>query len=383
MTMAVAASVSFGRPLPAVPALDRAVFSDGDCLAMGDEEARELRVDAIRTAVSWHAGGCEPYGRLVDQRGFDPEQISSVADLDAVPVLPTSIFKRTAVRTEGAGPIIRSFRSSGTQGALSVVMRDEVSLQRLLGSVRCGLRLLGDDLDYDETEVVNLGPPRSAAGDVWFSYVMSLVELLAETRHHAQDGLLDVPGAAADLAEAAERVPHVFLVGPPPFVAELAAHVAEANVAVPPRRLTVMTGGGWKRDDGGALDGEGLGALLRDAFPAVSRLEVRDAFNQVELNSVLMECAHGRKHAPPWLHCTARDEHLEPLPGGTAGLLSFLDPTAVSFPCFLVGDDVARVSDERCSCGAVGQTVDVVRRLARPASEGCSLKLQARRRQRA
>ncbi|MGW4365712.1 LuxE/PaaK family acyltransferase [Nocardia takedensis] len=362
--------------------LDQAVFSEGSAFEMDSDAERDFRVRVIRSAVGDHLRGCEPYRRLAQRQGFDVATIVDEADLGAVPVLPTGLFKRTAITSAVGGDLCRTFLSSGTNGLVSSVPRDEPTLKRLLGGLRTGLRLLADvdaedDVHTEDLRVLNLGPSRAEAGDVWFGYVMSLVEMLAETEHLVRGSRFELAEAASRLSALSRSGQRIYLVGPPPLVVAVAEYVAAHRVPVDGTSVLVVTGGGWKDRTGRRLDTGAFRELVTTVF-GLPPGHVRDWFNQVELNSVLVECDHGRKHAPPWLYPVTRDERLRALPDGTPGLLSYLDPTATSYPCFIVGDDVGSVDGRRCACGRAGRLVDVHRRLDRPGSAGCAVRLDAR-----
>jgi long-chain-fatty-acid---luciferin-component ligase len=96
----------------------------------------------------------------------------------------------------------------------------------------------------------------------------------------------------------------------------------------------------------------------------------------VELNTVLFECDRHRLHIPPWLHVSARDPGtLDALPSGQTGVLAWLDPTAASYPAFLLSDDFGVVNDSACACGRSGESVAIVRRVRKVEARGCALKL--------
>jgi long-chain-fatty-acid---luciferin-component ligase len=92
---------------------------------------------------------------------------------------------------------------------------------------------------------------------------------------------------------------------------------------------------------------------------------------------VIFECAHGRKHLPPWLYAAARHPRsLELLGDGEPGILSFLDPSAVSYPAFILSDDFGSVTRAAsCSCGLRTDVLQIERRINRIESRGCALKM--------
>src|SRR5262249_1300905 len=108
----------------------------------------------------------------------------------------------------------------------------------------------------------------------------------------------------------------------------------------------------------------------------VERSRVRDVFNMVELNTVLFECEASRKHVPPWLHVSARRAaDMSVAPAGEVGLLCYLDPTATSYPGFVLSDDLGHIDDAQCPCGRYGETISISRRLTTIEDRGCGLSL--------
>ena len=203
---------------------------------------------------------------------------------------------------------------------------------------------------------------------------MSLVELAYPTQHMVQGGHFDARVSRLRVQSLLDEHAAVVVIGPPALVDEVVRagdgplHGAD--------RLTIVTAGGWKRHGGAAVDRARFVEQAVDGLGLGDRGAVRDAFNQVELNTVVMECGEGRKHVPPWLEVIVRDPRtLEPVADGQAGVLSYLDPTATSFPCFIVSDDLGTLRSGTCGCGVAGRTLSLTRRLERPEQMGCALKM--------
>src|SRR5439155_26314175 len=94
--------------------------------------------------------------------------------------------------------------------------------------------------------------------------------------------------------------------------------------------------GGWKRAGGAHIPRAEFDARVREGL-GLGPSAVRDAFNMVELNTVMIECPQGRKHVPPWLWTRARDPHtLAVIDSGKVGILAYLDATPVSYPGFIL-----------------------------------------------
>jgi long-chain-fatty-acid---luciferin-component ligase len=356
--------------------LDCHVFRDFEDQCIYDldlQSQKDAREKLVREAFVRQLQACPAYRGFVQRRlgTVDPDTLP----LSELPVFPTTAFKGNAsLLSVAPAEVERWSKSSGTQGPQSVVPRDRITLERLLGSVQAGTRLI--DTWYEGTiELFNLGPAREAAGDIWFTYVMSLVELVHETHHEVQNGKLDAFATADRIEQALGRSPRVGLIGPPVLVLELLERWAAQGRSVDAaERLTIITAGGWKRHGGVALARPELEQRCADGFKLQHRHQVRDAFNQVELNSVFMECSAHHKHVPPWVFaCTRNPATLAAQPAGTPGLMSFLDASANSYPAFIVSDDVGTVEEGDCACGRSGTWISIQRRVEGRGQRGCAI----------
>jgi long-chain-fatty-acid---luciferin-component ligase len=357
--------------LPGGPALARLVFgrTGGWDLSLPDQ--RSMRWGFVREAFEHHVATNALYRDYVARVGAAAPE----APTD-VPLVPTSLFKH-ATTQRVLSVLVGTQRcvSSGTQGSRSVIGRDDDTMELLVGSIATGLELIGDWYEH-ELDVVNLGPSLDEAGDVWFAYVMALVEMLFPTHHAVRDGHVDWAAAVDHAAECLDAGRHLGVIGPPFLVSEFADACARRGSLGGGDRVTVVTGGGWKGFHGSRLSRDELADRVADGLGLVYPSQVRDAFNQVELNTVVFECDALLKHVPAWLEVVARDPTtLEPLPEGRAGVLSYLDPTARSFPCFILGEDVGFATSGTCGCGRTGTILSVVRRIERAEAWGCAARL--------
>lgn len=357
--------------------LDHLIYRE-DVFDIPLAEQLELRERFVREAFAHHLAGCADYAaygaRLVPK--LDPWK----TPLEDLPVLPTAVFKGHEVISVAPDEVMKWCLSSGTRGPQSRVGRDRMSLERLLGSVRVGLSLIESWLE-DDLEVVHLGPDRQEAGDIWFMYVMSLIELIYPTQHYVRQGVLDAEAAIARVCELLEqRSRHIAIVGAPFQIVELADELERRRVRLDAKdAITVFSAGGWKRLSGSQISRASFDEKVIQRFGLLQGSQVRDAFNQVELNTVFIECSAHRKHVPPWVYIATRNaDDLRVQPPGTRGVLSYLDASATSYPAFLVTDDLGVVEQGECPCGRTGVTMRVERRLTRLAERGCALTLDKR-----
>ena len=302
---------------------------------------------------------------------------TSPANVETFPPIPAAAFKRGQTISVDAGEIERWSLSSGTSGIQSLIGRSRTTVERLLGSIRAGLTLL-PEWSEEEIEVIHLGPSYEHAGDIWFPFMMSLTELLYPTTSHAVNGIMDDDAAARQLHRVLAQGKSVGVIGAPFAVAKFANHVSQHHpVAVPQDKVFVITGGGWKRASGEFMQADGFRRDVAGKLNIASLSNIRDGFNQVELNTVFLECSVHCKHVPPWVWPMTRDPAtLQPLPQGQEGLLSYVDASAESYPCIIVSDDVGVVRRGACACGRDAVTVEFIRRVERGGRRGCAISLE-------
>lgn len=337
------------------------------------EDQRTLRRRLVLDAFHRHVSSNATYRDYVSRVGATaPDALAEV------PLLPTSLFKHPRAQlalspSEGVQRCV----SSGTQGSRSVVGRDDDTMELLVGSMATGLGLIGEWYEH-ELDVVNLGPALDEADDVWFAHVLALVEVLYPTHHAMRAGRVEWDDVARRLEVSLDAGRNVGIIGPPFLARELAEACGRHGGIDGGDRVTVVTGGGWKGFHQSRLARDELTERLAKALRLNGDAQVRDAFNQVELNTIVFECDALVKHVPAWLDVTARDPRtLEPLPEGEVGILSFLDPSALSFPCFILGEDVGMVTSGACSCGRTSVYLHVHRRIERAESWGCAARVAA------
>ncbi len=363
--------------ITALDPLDDLLYQTDDLFALDEETIAGVRFAALSGAFRRHYEGCAEYRRYADGRGVGPAAISEPNRLDLIPLVPSSVFKRKELVTRPLDGEARVCVSSGTQGSRSRIVRDRRTLERFVGSVEQGGRLLGVDTEKPG-QIFVLGPDTAEAGDLWFSYVLSIVDLLLPTSFHVRDGVFRLDELLESLDGRAPGVRPIVL-GPPFLVRELAEAVKDryGTLDLGSDDGLVITAGGWKRAAGSVVPRDELTDLVVSAFALSEGGQVRDCFNMVELNSVLFECEHQVKHVPPWLRVTARDPGtLEVLPSGAQGTLAFLDALPTSYPGFLLSDDFGTVRyGVACPCGRTSDVLDVTRRIQTVEARGCALKM--------
>jgi len=362
------------RRLSAQTDLDHLLYNTRGLLDLESERHRKVAVEFIAASFRSHHERCEVYRRLCTAEGVEPASIRGWDDLPRIPLIPAASFKRRHICSVDGEDVVKLCTSSGTRGGRSIVARDHVTLERFIA----GTGVLVDQLlaPVDHAQVFNLGPDDEEAGDLWIAYVLSAMQIRFSTRHYVSDDTLRLSALVRDL-RAAQDQRQCIVVGPPVLFLHLVEHLEAESQALDLGRTNsfIVTAGGWKRFEGSAISRRELTQRLCRRL-GLGETSVRDAFNMVELNTVLLECERNRKHIPPWLVASARDpSNLRCRPDGEPGLLAFLDASARSYPGFVLSDDIGWLDADRCPCGRRSPTLQFERRVERVEARGCALKL--------
>ncbi|MEL7371423.1 MAG: hypothetical protein AAFN74_21050, partial [Myxococcota bacterium] len=233
----------------------------------------------VRDALEHHLNACPSYRSFYSRRlkDKDPKSI----ELHEIPVIPTSVFKREKVLSVAEDAIQKWCFSSGTQGARTLLGRDRVTLERLLGSIRSGLEL-ATPWEEHEVDLVHLGPDRDEAGDVWFMYVMSLTELIFPTQHYVRQGKFKAKAAAQRIQSLIERdEADIGIITTPFQLLNLLEYLEDRDIQIRGGpQLSVFTAGGWKRHTGRMIPRPDFESRVVQRLGLQDRRQIRDIFNQ-------------------------------------------------------------------------------------------------------
>lgn len=369
-----AAAQRFQRLAP-LAELDDLVYQNREYFEYDRTTADALVGRLLVEAFRHHYRNNITYQRYCDRMGVAADSIAAPADVDRIPLIPSTMFKRTPVVSVPDDEVVKVCTSSGTTGSISRVYRDEPTLSRFVGGMQGSIDML---FQIDDAYCVNLGPDTAEAGDLWFSYVISLVDMIFTTEHVVRDGRFSPEDALEAIRENRADHESLVIIGAPVMLLELLEHMERNDVVLPDgKEVFVITAGGWKRHQGDAVDRPELVRGIHRHIEGFRDDHYRDVFNMVELNSILAECEAGVKHVPVWVRARVLDPRtLAPTPPGELGLLALLDASSTSYPAFVLTDDYARqVLHGTCACGRNGVGLEFVRRVASKDSRGCALKL--------
>ncbi|MCP4130813.1 MAG: hypothetical protein GY754_07510 [bacterium] len=362
--------------LEGVPEIDQYIFQDEDIYHWDKKKIESVQYHLIKESVMHHYDHCPDYRAYCEKTGFIPSQITSFADLKLVPLIPTLIFKKRDILSVNEEDIEKNCMSSGTEGSTSTIYRDKKTLDRFLGTVDASVDQL---FDLSEAIVFNLGPSTEEAKDLWFSYVMSITDIIFPTVNFVTGDTFYPEQVIEKLNKYRQNFKTLVITGAPVMYLQLFEYMKKEGISIPfGEQVFVVSAGGWKLFSGNAIPRNELINTIQYYFKGFQKNNFRDVFNMVELNSIIPECEHWVKHVQPWIKVLIIDPWtgLEITEKNKTGILAFLDPTPSSFPCFILSTDFGQIiHQDDCPCGRSGTGIKIVGRINRTDSRGCALKI--------
>lgn len=339
----------------------------------------EYRKKFIMESVKYFLENNQFYKKYCDSLGVSLKEMEN--DLNVIPKIPSSVFKKATnlLQVNGKQDTYIS-TSSGTQGTLSKVPRNSTTMMRLFSSMFAGIHEVMGIKNVD-TQLMVLSPPNHETEHLWIAYALSGMAFHYNSEFYISSGKIQVEKFIDDIFRYNDRcaeLGNVVIVGTPVVIFNIIKILStlEKKLSLG-NKCFVISAGGWKKNTGERIEEKEFRHLVAKTLGLKDVCQVFDAFNMVELNSVIYECPNHHKHCPPWLYVRAYNPWtLEVCKEGELGILGYLDCTTDSFPGFVLSDDFGRVYEAvQCECGIVSDIVKIERRINKLESRGCALKI--------
>ncbi|MBA2943886.1 LuxE family acyl-protein synthetase [Paenibacillus sp. CGMCC 1.16610] len=336
------------------------------------ESQNEMKLELIKQSFQYHYMHNALYNKICKEKGVALTDFQCIEDVASIPAIGIGKFKDVNAHlllTKPIHELEHELRSTGTSGIPSISRRDEQTLTRSVLSI---FSMFREMFGFFGGAAVYLAPSAEEMPE------MGLVKLI-----NMFSGLLDsnrffISGHAFD-AEAVihqlkdwQHVHTRHIIGPPFLVERLAAYIEEHQMHIHLDKQTqIITLGGWRSFTGREIDQSKFRERMARIF-GVHQGQVRDMFGLVETNFMAIECEHHAKHVPPWVHFSIRnlDKLEQEVTHGEPGRLVVYDPTSLSYPGFILTDDLVYLDPNPCSCGRNGQVVNYMYRI-KGAEVGC------------
>lgn len=316
-------------------ALHARVIALIDRLAGGDRDdgARDaLLVDIAR----WQARHVAPYRRLVQARGIDPETASSP---DAMPAIPTDVFRVVRVAAHEPTDDIRVFLTSGTtSGARGSHHARDLSLYDRAAQAGARQALFPEG---ERMLLVNLVPQESEAPESSLGYMVARFQTWFGTEDSTyvwRDGGLDIARLVTVLDQAVAAGRPVTLLGTSfafIFAEDGLGESVRQRWTLPPGSRIMQTGGFKGRTR--RVEPAEMRSLLEQRYGVPERYIIAE-YGMTELSSQMYETplieelsgqepGPRRLRAPGWMRVVMVDpETLQPVADDGMGLIRIEDP---------------------------------------------------------
>ena len=353
------------------------VFACKNLFYCSENERKEIKEYLIPAAFEYHFENCSLYKNYCEKIGIDPSKIKKIEDISKIPLLPSSIFKNQTVISGNKTDIVKKCTSSGTKGTVSCVYRDMNTIKNFFQSSK---KNIVDLLNVENGECINLTPVSDApeVKHLWLPYAMEYVEKFFPTVYCVEKGVLNVEKVYQNLDRMLKDKKTAILMGPPTLFIKLVESMKKSEISFQGgSRIRFITAGGWKKFTGISIGRSEFREKMSECFGDIEDWQYRDLYNMVELNTIIGECEFNNKHILPWLSVfSLNPSTLKPVEEGRDGVIAFIDPTATSYPCFVLSDDLGKVfTNIECKCGRSGDVLQFSRRISTTEVRGCALKM--------
>lgn len=353
------------------------IFGRPDLFYCSNDEQKEIKEYLIPEAFKHHFENCGFYQKYCVNVGVYPENIKYYDDIKKIPLLPSSIFKNEKVITGSEDNIFKMCTSSGTKGSVSTVYRDEDTIHNFFESSKLNIKEM---LNVENGEWINLTPLSSSSEvkHLWIAYAMEYTAKFYPSVFCVENGKLDVDRVYENLDRVLKSGKTAILIGPPTLMLKLVNDMKVHNIKFEYNsNIRFITAGGWKKFTGISISRDELLSRLQECFGNIESWQCRDIYNMVELNTIIGECEYNHKHILPWLSVFALDPvTLSPIENEKKGIMAYIDPTAISYPCFILSDDIGSIlHNVKCNCARTGDIFRFERRITTTEVRGCALKM--------
>lgn len=327
---------------------------------------------ALREAAAEHISKNGFYQAQCDALDFTPSQITGISDLQQLPLLPVSMFKRPdahVLLSCSLGDIETEIRSTGTSGVPSVARRDSATVTRALLAISGTYR---NFFGLSNGAGLFLSPSTAEVPEMGMVKVFNILNGVFDDHAYLVEDYAFEPEEAVEYLKRWEGQMTRHIVGPPFLIGRFLRYLELEDIDISlDSNSMVITLGGWKRYTGESISPE----LFREScnkFLGVDPKNVRDMYGMIESNMLAVECENHKKHVPPWCYISVRDveDVNREVSKGETGVIGVLDALNSSYPGFILSDDVGDVEFGVCQCGRIGQTV-TFRRRRQGAELGC------------
>lgn len=337
-----------------------------------DEFQNEMKLELIKHSFEYHYMHNALYNKICEEKGVTLTNLQCIEDVTLIPTIGIGKFKDINAHLLLTKPICElehELRSTGTSGIPSISRRDEMTLTRSVLSI---FSMFREMFGFFGGAAIYLAPSAEEMPEMGLVKLINMFSGLLDSNRFFISGHAFDPEAVIQQLRDWQHVHTRHIIGPPFLVERLAAYIEEHRIDIQlDKQSQVITLGGWRSFTGREINRLEFYEQIARVF-GIRQGQVRDMFGLVETNFMAIECEHHAKHVPPWVHFSIRnlDKLEEEVALGEPGRLVVYDPTSLSYPGFIMTDDLVYVDSQACPCGRKGQVVNYMYRI-KGAEVGC------------
>ena len=340
---------------------------------MPQEDLDQLKTALIADSFRHHYEKNAFYRRACIEKNVHPDQITHLADLLTIPLVPIAKFKSASsheLLSKPLSAIEHEMRSTGTSGVPSISRRCSDTVD---AAVIAAYAMFREFLGISKGAGLYVCPSTEEIPEMGMIKALNMLSGLLDThRYMVKQERFDPAQALAQL-RAWENQFTRYIIGPPFLIYRLLAFIKQSGQRIKlDRGSKVITLGGWKRFSGQKISRDEFDLMCGDCL-GVETGAVRDIYALVESNVMAIEDQHRVKHVSPYVHFTVRDTNdlSREVPAGTPGVLGILDPLSLATPGMILTEDIVTLLPGASPSGRSGQRMEYIARAPSAREFGC------------
>lgn len=336
------------------------------------KNTNDLFLSAVRENCRYHFKHCPEYRKILESRGFSPEDLLSYKDIEKLPPIPTLFFKSHRIYSMTKGRRFITASSSGTSGKFSEIGFDA-------GGLLCGLNMVlkifkwRDIISRTPANYIILGyrPHKgnnTAVTKTAFGFTFFAPALRRAYALKFKDGKYcpDLEGVIAAIRKyGRSRFPTRFI-GFPSYMYFVMRLMDERGTRVKmPENSRIMLGGGWKQFYKEQADKKTVYALAEKVL-GIPEENITESFGAAEHPILYCDCKNHHFHIPAYSRVIIRDVNtLKPVKNGETGIVNLVTPMVKATPILSVmTDDLGILRDgNECGCGIASPYLEIIGRI--------------------
>lgn len=339
-----------------------------------DREGKsKLLTKELLELTAFHKDRCKSYSNFLDAVGFDPDKVTSPAD---IPFFPVRAFKDVDLLSVPREEVFKTMTSSGTTGQR--VSKIFVDKETAMIQQKVMVKILGDYWGKKRLPILVIDSKATVRNRDSFSArgaaIIGLQVVAREMVYALNDDMTLNVDVVRDFLEKYSGQRFIifgftFIVWQSLYMNSDALDFSKYDLS----EAFLMTGGGWKKLISDSISQNAFKQKMTDAFGIKHFL---DHYGMVEQTGcIYAECECGHLHASIYSDVIIRDPvDFSVKKNGEKGLIQVVSVLPHSYPghSLLTEDEGIVLGEDDCPCGRKGKYIQILGRIKSAEIRGCS-----------